>query len=91
MERGGFPEPFFTEDKVDADRWRLHYVDSLLRTDVLEFDNIQNLNAIRLVFEMLRERNRVSYFFFFHSRGCQHLSKYSKEIHRDFRGSLHCF
>ncbi|MBS0628837.1 MAG: ATP-binding protein [Verrucomicrobia bacterium] len=56
LERGGFPEPFLTQELVDASRWRLQYIDSLLRTDVLDFDDIQNLNAIRLVFELLRER-----------------------------------
>lgn len=56
LERGGFPEPFLATDLIDANRWRLQYVDSLLRTDVLEFENIQHLNAIRLVFELLRER-----------------------------------
>ena len=56
LERGGFPEPFLTQEKIDADRWRLQYVDSLLRIDVLDFENIQNLNAIRLIFELLRER-----------------------------------
>lgn len=56
LERGGFPEPFLTQDLVDANRWRLQYIDSLLREDVLDFDNIHNLNAIRLVFELLRER-----------------------------------
>jgi uncharacterized protein len=63
LQRGGFPEPFLAEEAVDAERWRLQYSDSLLRIDVLEFDNIQNLNAIRLVFELLRERvaSPVSY------------------------------
>lgn len=63
LERGGFPEPFLAEDKVDADRWRMQYVDSLLRVDVLEFDNIQDLNAIKLLFELLRERvtSTISY------------------------------
>lgn len=56
LERGGFPEPFLAEELVDANRWRLQYVDSLLRIDVLDFENIHNLNAIRLVFELLRER-----------------------------------
>jgi len=56
LERGGFPEPFLTPDLVDANRWRNQYVESLLREDVLDFDNIQNVNAIRLVFELLRER-----------------------------------
>lgn len=63
LERGGFPEPFLARDPIDASRWRLQYVDSLLRVDVLDFDNIHNLNAIRLVFELLRARvgSRVSY------------------------------
>lgn len=63
LERGGFPEPFLTEDLVDANRWRLQYIDSLLREDVFNFDNIQNLNSIRLVFEILRERvgSSISY------------------------------
>ncbi len=56
LERGGFPEPFLAHDLLDANRWRLQYVDSLLRIDVLDFENIHNLNAIRLVFELLRER-----------------------------------
>ena len=56
LERGGFPEPFLEKDPVDAARWRLQYVDSLLREDVLDFENIQNVRAIRLIFELLRER-----------------------------------
>jgi predicted AAA+ superfamily ATPase len=56
LERGGFPEPFLTSNVIDSNRWRLQYTDSLLREDVLDFENIQNLNAIRLVFELLRER-----------------------------------
>lgn len=63
LERGGFPEPFLAKDLVDADRWRMQYIDSLLREDVLDFENIQNVNAIRLVFDLLRERvgSPVSY------------------------------
>ncbi|MBA2368865.1 MAG: ATP-binding protein [Candidatus Protochlamydia sp.] len=56
LERGGFPEPFFAENAIDAKRWRLQYVDSLTRQDVLEFDNIQNIKAIQLIFELLRNR-----------------------------------
>lgn len=56
LERGGFPEPFLDEDLIQANRWRLQYVDSLLSVDVLDFENIHNLKAIRLVFELLRQR-----------------------------------
>ncbi|MBI3259124.1 MAG: DUF4143 domain-containing protein [Ignavibacteriae bacterium] len=63
LERGGFPEPFLANDLIEANRWRLQYVDSLLRVDVIDFENIHNLNAIRLVFELLRERvgSSISY------------------------------
>jgi len=56
LARGGFPEPFLSETLIDANRWRLQYVDSLLREDILDFENIQNVKAIRLMFELLRER-----------------------------------
>jgi hypothetical protein len=56
LERGGFPEPFLSETLIDANRWRLQYIDSLLRDDVLNFENIQHINAIRIVFELLRRR-----------------------------------
>ena len=56
LERGGFPEPFLDQELIEANRWRLQYVDSLLRIDVLDFENIHNLKAIRLLFELLRQR-----------------------------------
>lgn len=56
MQRGGFPEPYLDKSLLDAKRWRLQYVDSLLTQDVLDFDNIQNLRSLQLVFELLRER-----------------------------------
>ena len=63
LERGGFPEPFLAETLVDANRWRLQYIDSLIRVDVLDFDSIHNIKAIQMVFELLRERvgSPVSY------------------------------
>lgn len=54
--RGGFPEPYLAESNIQADRWRMQYIDSLINIDVLSFDNIQNLGAIRTVFELLRTR-----------------------------------
>ena len=56
MARGGFPEPFLSDANEGADRWRYHYVDSLIRTDVLDFENIHNLRALQLLLELLRER-----------------------------------
>lgn len=56
LERGGFPEPFLAQSALEAERWRLQTINNLLREDVLEFENVHNLNAIRLVFELLREK-----------------------------------
>lgn len=53
---GNFPEPYFSEDLLDAKRWRQQYTDSLLREDVLNFGDINNVRAIRRVYELLRER-----------------------------------
>jgi hypothetical protein len=60
---GGFPEPYISADKLEAERWRLQYVNSLLSTDVFEFDKIYNLKSMRLIFNLLRTRvgSPVSY------------------------------
>ncbi len=50
------PNPSLARGRCRCRAVALQYADSLLRTDVLDFDNIQNLNAIRLVFDLLRER-----------------------------------
>lgn len=56
LERGGFPEPMLEADLIEADRWRRQYIDGLVREDVLEFSRIQELGAMRLFVDMLRER-----------------------------------
>ncbi len=63
MKRGGFPEPYLAGEDVDADRWRMQYIDGLIRTDILNFENIHHLKAIQLVLQLLRSRvsSPVSY------------------------------
>ena len=56
LERGGFPEPYFSMDVVDSDRWRLQYINSILSTDIFEFETIHNLKGMRLVFDLLRNK-----------------------------------
>lgn len=63
VSRGGFPESFLAGDPVDADRWRMQYVDGLIRTDILDFGKIHDFRAMQMVFEFLRSRtgSPVSY------------------------------
>jgi len=56
MERGGMPEPFTAEDTIQAGRWRQQYFTDLVREDVLEFSRIQEIRAMRLLVELLRQR-----------------------------------
>jgi uncharacterized protein len=63
ISRGGFPEPFLAESKIDADRWRSQYIDGLVRTDILDFETIHNYRAVQMVFDLLRRKvgSPVSY------------------------------
>ncbi len=63
LNRSGFPEPFLAKLNTDADRWRNHYLDSLIRIDILDFDRIHDFKSIKLVLELLRRKvgSPVSY------------------------------
>lgn len=63
LARGGFPEPFLAQDGVDADRWRMQYVDGLIRTDILDFERIHNFRSMQMLLDVLRGRigSPVSY------------------------------
>jgi predicted AAA+ superfamily ATPase len=54
--QSGFPEPFLAENITEANRWRAQYINSLLATDVFEFDKVQNIHAMRTIFELLRTK-----------------------------------
>lgn len=54
--RGGMPEPLFAEDAVQAERWRQQYFTDLVREDILEYSRVQEVRAMRLLVELLRDR-----------------------------------
>ncbi len=56
LTRGGFPEPYLAETIEDANRWRLQYVDGLIRNDILDFEKVHDFKAMQLTIEMLRHR-----------------------------------
>lgn len=51
LNHGGFPEPFLADDPIESNRWRMQYVNGLIRTDVLDFERIHDFKAIELVLE----------------------------------------
>lgn len=55
-ERGGFPEPFLADSVDDSNRWRLQYIDGLIRTDILDFESVHDFRAIQLTLELLQSR-----------------------------------
>ena len=60
---GGFPEPFLAPDLIEAKRWRKQYIEGLIRFDLLDFQNVNNLKTIQMILELLRRRigSPVSY------------------------------
>jgi uncharacterized protein len=56
LDRGGFPEPFLAEDRIDADRWRIQYIDGLIRADILDFEKIHDFKSMQMILDLLRSR-----------------------------------
>ncbi len=56
LKRGGFPEPYLAETVNEANRWRMQYIDGLIRNDILDFEKVHDFKAIQLTLEMLRYR-----------------------------------
>ncbi|MCF7793882.1 MAG: ATP-binding protein [Candidatus Cloacimonetes bacterium] len=54
--RGGFPEPLLAEDMEEVERWRTLYIDSLIREDILDFENIQKLKTMKTLITLLQNR-----------------------------------
>jgi predicted AAA+ superfamily ATPase len=63
IEFGGFPEAYLNSNLIESQRWRQQYINSLLSTDVFEFDRVQNIKALHLIFDLLRHRvgSQISY------------------------------
>lgn len=53
---GGFPEPLLSGSERRASRWRNQYFTDLIREDIIDFSRIQEINTMRLLVELLRDR-----------------------------------
>jgi predicted AAA+ superfamily ATPase len=56
LEFGGFPEPFFKASKSFYGKWKKSYLQTIIRGDLLDLENIRDLVGIETLFEMLRDR-----------------------------------
>lgn len=56
LTHGGFPEPYLEQELLEVNRWRLQYTNSLLGTDIFEFEQVHNVKAMQLIFTLLRNR-----------------------------------
>lgn len=56
MDLGSFPEPFLSNSREDADRWRNLYFQDLIREDILEFSRINELNDMKNLLQVLRTK-----------------------------------
>ncbi len=55
MHYGGFPEPFYSQNKIDAKRWSLNYRTRLIREEISLLEQVQDLGRIELLFLRLPE------------------------------------
>jgi predicted AAA+ superfamily ATPase len=56
MKVGGFPEPFLDGDEAAARRWRTTRLDSVIRDDIRDLENIKNIPTLALLVDLLRSR-----------------------------------
>lgn len=56
MQFSGFPEPYLMSDLQEVERWRMQYLDDLIRIDVLELSTVAHIQHIKTLVQLLRER-----------------------------------
>lgn len=63
MEQGGFPEPFFSNEKYFYERWQKTHLDIILRQDLIDIESIKRITDIEMLIELLRDKvgSLVSY------------------------------
>ncbi len=53
---GGFPEPFLSNDEREVRRWRRERFDRILREDIRDLEQIQDIQLLYLFIDELRQR-----------------------------------
>lgn len=58
MAVGGFPEPFFSNDIIEAARWRRERYERFVKEDIRDLDAVKDLQTLAVFADLLRERVR---------------------------------
>jgi hypothetical protein len=53
---GGFPEPYIENSSRFYNRWKRSHIDIIVRQDLLELENVQQITSIETLIQLLRHR-----------------------------------
>lgn len=52
----GFPEPFFEGRAEFYGKWRVSYIDSIIRQDLIDLENVRDISSLFTLIELIKER-----------------------------------
>ncbi len=63
LDTGGFPEPFLDGDLLFYNRWKKSHLDVIIKQDLIDIENVQQITSIETLIQLLRKRvgSPVSY------------------------------
>lgn len=63
LDTGGFPEPYLEGSKRFYNRWKRSHLDIILKQDLIDLENVQQITSIETLIQLLRKRvgSPVSY------------------------------
>ena len=56
LETGGFPEPFLEGSQSFYNRWKKSHLDIILRQDLMDLENIQQISSVETLIQLLKRR-----------------------------------
>ena len=56
LKTGGFPEPFLEGSQTYYNRWKKSHLDIILRQDLIDLENIQQISSMETLIQLLKKR-----------------------------------
>jgi len=53
---GGFPEPYLEGDETYYNRWKKSHLDIILKQDLIDIENVQQITSIETLIQLLKKR-----------------------------------